>query len=222
VASCNQGGEFMAAERIERLQHIAAQSWWRHFDDRLGLSQEEAMRCGDMAAALPAREQLLADKVQHLFERPPSKALDRNMDSVCKVPHYLYNQGELYNLSVGRGTLTEEERFKINEHIIQTIVMLEQMPLPASLHRVPEYAGTHHETLTGSGYPRKLTAEALSIPARIMAIADIFEALTASDRPYKRGKTLSESVAILYRFKQDKHIDPVLFDLFLTSGIYRR
>jgi HD-GYP domain-containing protein (c-di-GMP phosphodiesterase class II) len=159
--------------------------------------------------------------VQHLFERPPSKALDRKYGFRLQVPHYLYNQGELYNLSVGRGTLTEE-RFKINEHIIQTIVMLEQMPLPASLHRVPEYAGTHHETLTGSGYPRKLTAEALSIPARIMAIADIFEALTASDRPYKRGKTLSESVAILYRFKQDKHIDPVLFDLFLTSGIYRR
>lgn len=222
VASCNQGGEFMAPERIERLQHIAAQSWWRHFDDRLGLSQEEAMRCTDMAAALPAREQLLADKVQHLFERPPSKALDPKYGFRLQVPHYLYNQGELYNLSVGRGTLTEEERFKINEHIIQTIVMLEQMPLPASLHRVPEYAGTHHETLTGSGYPRKLTAEALSIPARIMAIADIFEALTASDRPYKRGKTLSESVAILYRFKQDKHIDPVLFDLFLTSGIYRR
>ena len=82
--------------------------------------------------------------------------------------------------------------------------------------------GTHHETLTGSGYPRRLAAEQLSVPSRIMAIADIFEALTASDRPYKKAKTLSESVRILYGFKRRRHIDPVLFDLFLTSGIYLR
>jgi HD-GYP domain-containing protein (c-di-GMP phosphodiesterase class II) len=93
--------------------------------------------------------------------------------------------------------------------------------LPDNLKRIPEYAGAHHETLIGSGYPRKLTAESLSIPSRIMAIADIFEALTASDRPYKKAKTLSESVKILSFFKKDRHIDPDLFDLFLTSGVYR-
>jgi HD-GYP domain-containing protein (c-di-GMP phosphodiesterase class II) len=96
------------------------------------------------------------------------------------------------------------------------------MPFPKHLKRVPEYAGTHHETMIGTGYPRKLDAAGLSIPSRIMAIADIFEALTASDRPYKKGKTLSESVKILSFFKKDKHIDPVLFDLFLASGIYKR
>lgn len=222
VAECNQGGEYMAPEHIERLQRIAAQTWERHFDDRLGLSQEEQLRlAGQPPQPLPAVEPLLADKPQHLVPRPPSKALDPKYGFRLQVPHYLYNHGELYNLSVGRGTLTEEERFKINEHIIQTIVMLDQMPLPKSLQRVPEYAGTHHETLRGDGYPRQLAAEQLSIPARIMAIADIFEALTASDRPYKAGKTLSEAVAILYRFKQEQHIDPVLFDLFLTSGVYR-
>ena len=222
IAECNQGGEYMAPERVARLQRIAAQTWERHFDDRLGLSQEEQLRlAGQPPRPLPAVEQLLADKPQHLVERPPSKALDPKYGFRLQVPHYLYNHGELYNLSVGRGTLTEEERFKINEHIIQTIVMLDQMPLPKSLQRVPEYAGTHHETLRGDGYPRQLAAEQLSIPARIMAIADIFEALTASDRPYKAGKTLSEAVAILYRFKQEQHIDPVLFDLFLTSGVYR-
>jgi len=100
--------------------------------------------------------------------------------------------------------------------------MLESMPLPSNLKRVPEYAGTHHETLTGTGYPRRLSAEALSIPSRIMAIADIFEALTASDRPYKETKTLSESIDILWTFKQNQHIDPDLFDLFLRSGVYLR
>jgi len=137
-----------------------------------------------------------------------------------KVPERLYNFGEIYNLSIGRGTLTEEERFKINEHIIQTIVMLEALPLPKQFRRVPEYAGTHHETLIGTGYPRQLDAAQLSIPSRIMAIADIFEALTASDRPYKPMKTLSECIRILGVFRDEQHIDPELFDLFLSSGIY--
>jgi HD-GYP domain-containing protein (c-di-GMP phosphodiesterase class II) len=138
------------------------------------------------------------------------------------VPQHLYNQGELYNLCVSRGTLTAEDRYKINEHIMQTIVMLEQLPFPKTLRRVPEYAGTHHETLRGSGYPRGLAREQLSIPARIMAIADIFEALTACDRPYKKAKTLSESIDILAKLRDSDHIDPDLFDLFLTSGLYRR
>ena len=128
----------------------------------------------------------------------------------------------MYNLRIGRGTLTEEERFKINEHVVQTIVMLEQLPLPKNMERVPEYAGAHHETLVGTGYPRKLKKEQLSIPARIVVIADIFEALTASDRPYKKAKKLSEAVKILSFFKKDGHIDPDLFDLFLRSGVYQR
>lgn len=165
-------------------------------------------------------EPLLADRPEHLIERPPSKALDERFGFRMEIPDYLYNHGELHNLVVSRGTLTDEERFKINEHIIQTIYILEQMPFPPNLSRIPEIAGNHHETLIGTGYPRKLTAEQLSIPARIMAIADIFEALTASDRPYKKAKTLSESIRILSFFKKDQHIDPDLFDLFLTSGVY--
>jgi HD-GYP domain-containing protein (c-di-GMP phosphodiesterase class II) len=100
--------------------------------------------------------------------------------------------------------------------------MLEHLPFPRHLSRVAEYAGSHHETLIGSGYPRRLTEAELSVPSRIMAIADIFEALTASDRPYKKAKTLSEAVKILSFFKKDGHIDSNLFDLFLTSGVYRR
>ncbi len=138
------------------------------------------------------------------------------------MPEHLYNYGEIHNLGIGRGTLTEEERFKINEHVMQSLMMLEQLPLPKSMRRVPEYAGTHHETLVGSGYPRKLTEAELSVPMRIMCIADVFEALTASDRPYKKAKTLSESIKILSFMKKDQHVDPVLFDLFLTSGVYQR
>lgn len=220
VADCNIGSELMAEERIEMLQRIGERTWQRHFDDRLGLSQDETMRLQNLPQApLPATERLLADKPQHIFPRPPSKALDPKYGFQITVPEHLYNFGELYNLSVSRGTLTAEERFKINEHIIQTIVMLEYLPLPANLKRVPEYAGTHHETLLGTGYPRKLDRDSLSIPARIMAIADIFEALTASDRPYKKAKTLSESVAILANLRDKGHIDADLFALFLRTGL---
>jgi HD-GYP domain-containing protein (c-di-GMP phosphodiesterase class II) len=100
--------------------------------------------------------------------------------------------------------------------------MLEQLPWPEYLKRVPEYATTHHETMDGTGYPRQLNAEQLSIPARIMAIADIFEALTASDRPYKKPNKLSESIQILHGMKIDNKIDSDLFDLFLRSGVYLR
>ena len=113
------------------------------------------------------------------------------------------------------------DSFKVKDHIVQTILMLERLPFPANLARVPEYAGTHHESLKGDGYPRRLTANQLSIPARIMAIADIFEALTSADRPYKKAKTLSESIAILAGFRDRGHIDSDLFELFLSSGVYR-
>ena len=223
VAECNIGGEFMAPERVERVRKIAGQTWLRNFDDRIGLSHEELRRYeGTPPAKLPATEHLLADAPHHIIARGVDKALDPKYGFKVKVPQYLYNFGEVYNLSIARGTLCEEERFKINEHIIQTIVMLDAMPFPKELRRVAEYAGTHHETLAGSGYPRRLTKDELSVPARIMAIADIFEALTASDRPYKKAKTLSESVKILHKFKQDNHIDAELFDLFLRSGAYLR
>jgi HD-GYP domain-containing protein (c-di-GMP phosphodiesterase class II) len=224
VAECNLGGEYMAPDRVERLKTIAARTWMRHFDDRLGLSQEELRRLDGIAAEpLPAAEPLLADKPQHVIPRLSTSAIyDPAMGFKTKIPDNLYDFGEIYNLSIGRGTLSEEERFKINEHIIQTIIMLRQMPFPKQMSKVVDYAGSHHETLIGTGYPRKLDAGDLSVPARIMAIADIFEALTASDRPYKKPKTLSECVKILFFFKKDRHIDPDLFDLFLTSGVYQR
>jgi response regulator RpfG family c-di-GMP phosphodiesterase len=222
IAECNLGGEFMAADKVERLKRIAEETWQRHFDDRLGLVPEELKRYTEQPKALPATERLLADQSHHIVPRTDMRSIDPKWGFKVTVPENLYNYGEIYNLSIGRGTLTEEERFKINEHVMQSLIMLEQLPLPKNLKRVPEYAGTHHETLIGTGYPRNLTAAELSVPTRIMAIADIFEALTAADRPYKKAKTLSESIKILSFFKKDKHIDPDLFDLLLTSGIYKR
>ncbi len=133
----------------------------------------------------------------------------------------LLGQEWVDNLNISRGTLNGEERQKINDHISVTIDMLEKLPFPKHLRRVPEFAGGHHETMIGTGYPRGLTKKDMSIQARIMGIADIFEALTASDRPYKKGKTLSEAMRIMGFFKQDHHIDADLFNVFLRESVFR-
>ena len=127
---------------------------------------------------------------------------------------------ELKNLTIRYGTLTPEERQIINHHIEVTIQMLEALPWPRHLKNVPEYAGGHHERMDGKGYPRGLTREQMSVQARCMGIADIFEALTAKDRPYKKGKTLTESLSILGKMKQTGHIDPDLFDVFMWAKVY--
>ncbi|WP_242022921.1 HD family phosphohydrolase [Pseudanabaena mucicola] len=131
-------------------------------------------------------------------------------------------EDEIYNLNISRGTLTAEERKIINDHIVVTIEMLEQLPYPRNLRRVPEYAGGHHERMDGKGYPKGLTREQMSLPARMMGIADIFEALSAKDRPYKKGKTLTECLHILGNMKLNNHIDPDIFDLFVSEKIYLR
>ncbi len=137
-------------------------------------------------------------------------------------PQPLLTDDEIYNLSVEKGTLTKEERALINNHIDATIKMLEALPFPKHLKNVPEYAGGHHEKMDGTGYPRGLNREQMSVQARIMAIADIFEALTAKDRPYKEGKKLSESLSILGRLKEQNHIDPDLFELFVKERIFEK
>jgi HD-GYP domain-containing protein (c-di-GMP phosphodiesterase class II) len=223
VAECNSGETFMNDERIERVKKIGTQTWTRHLDDRIGLSHDEFERAKRTPSPdLPVEEKLLADKVEHLVYRDGSPFGDNPHGFKMDVPEHLYNHGEIYNLCVQRGTLTTEERFKINEHIVETINMLGQLPFPKELRRVPEWAGNHHEKLDGNGYPRRLGADDLSVLARIMAVADIFEALTASDRPYKPPKKLSTSLRIMSSFRDEGHICPDLFDLFLTSGVFRQ
>ena len=224
IAGCNEGGEFMAPEKLERLKEIAARTWTRTLDDRIGISHEEKERkARSPAPALPVVEALLADRPEHVFERAARDRMpaDNPWGFRLDVPEALYDQGELHNLGVARGTLSDEERYKINEHIVQTLIMLTQLPFPKHLRNVPEIAAGHHEKMDGTGYPRRLVRDEMSPVARMMAIADIFEALTAVDRPYKKGKTLSEAIGIMSFMKKNQHIDPELFDLFLRSGVYR-
>jgi HD-GYP domain-containing protein (c-di-GMP phosphodiesterase class II) len=202
VAECNIGGEFMAPEKVERLKTIAGRTWTRYFDRTLGLSWEESER---LKAAPP----------------PPAPAVERVLED--RPDHHVgvYNRGEVYSLCVQRGTLTDEERKIINDHIVLTQEMLSQLPFPKHLKRIPAIAGNHHERIDGSGYPHGLTGDQMGVSEKIMAIADVFEALTAADRPYKTPKTVSECVRILSFMKADRHIDADLFTLFLTAGVHR-
>ena len=222
IAKSNIGTEFMDEQRINAIRAIGKQSWIRHFSDRLGLSPEEEKHLAKIPEKpLPATEYLLDDKEEHILPWVTDPHAILSADMHMNVPKVRANLGEIYNLSIQKGTLTDSDRYRINEHIIATIHMLESLPLPKELSRVPEIAGGHHETLIGTGYPKKLTAKELSIEARILAIADVFEALTASDRPYKKAKTLSQSIDILAKMVKDKHLDADLFKLLLTSGIYQ-
>ena len=129
---------------------------------------------------------------------------------------------EIENLTIRAGTLTSAERETINHHIVATIKMLEQLPWPKHLKNVPEYAGGHHERMDGKGYPKGLTRNQMSVQARIMGITDIFEALTACDRPYKSGMKLSQAMGIMHKLRLGGHIDPDIFDIFVNDGVYRR
>ena len=156
-----------------------------------------------------------------------SESEQRRVHSIGSQPlqiggkaHSLLTEDEVYNLTIAKGTLTQEERDIINNHIVVTIEMLETLPFPKHLRHVPEFAGGHHEKMDGSGYPRGLTGDQMSVQARIMAIADIFEALTAKDRPYKEGKKLSETLKILGFMSIEHHIDPELFRLFIDKQLY--
>ncbi|MFZ4285888.1 HD domain-containing phosphohydrolase [Variovorax sp. HJSM1_2] len=230
VAESNVGGEFMSDEAIARLRQVAQTHWQRHFDDTLGLGVEELrrlLRDRPTPVELPATEQLLADRADHIVpwgDQRPAVEIDdpRNIYGFdMRLPAQRQNMGELHNLSIRRGTLTDEDRFAINDHIVQTYIMLKKLPWPAHLEQVPHIAATHHEKMDGQGYPRRLPGEALQTTDRIMALADIFEALTAADRPYKPPKTLSESLRIMAFMSKDRHIDVELYLYFLRNGIWR-
>ncbi|GAB3112071.1 hypothetical protein GCM10027217_40790 [Pseudomaricurvus hydrocarbonicus] len=228
VAAMNVGGEVLSDDKKRRLQQLATTTWVRHFDDRLGLSPVEQARIASLpdrhsgpgSATLPCEEPLLADKPEHIVERQHDVDYDPRLGINMAVPTHLYDLGELHNLCVERGTLTAEDRFKINEHVISTIRMLDKLPFPPELARVPRYASTHHETMNGTGYPRQLTGDQLSVPERIMVLADIFEALTAADRPYKQAKPVSVAIDILAQMVTNGHVDAQVFDLFLRRGVY--
>ncbi len=222
VARCNHGDPSLSDADIARLIRIGERTWRRTLDDRLGISEEERQRKLHVPPrALPAQEHLLADRLEHLVgelslrDSTPSPTTGTTL----RPPRHRLNLGELYCLSVRSGTLTTEERYLINAHILGTIAMLSTLPFPLELANVPEIAGSHHEHMDGSGYPFGKHAEELSLPARIIAIADVYEALTATDRPYKPGKSIQEAIDIMSDMARRRHLDPDLFALFIKAGI---
>lgn len=222
VAECNIGGEFMSEDKITKLNEISKRTWLRTLDDKLGLSIQEIKHYANIPVELPVSEPLLANKRHHIIDRVKAELTEPGNEWGFNMtaPEYQFNRGEIYNLSIKRGTLTDEERFIINGHMVHTIVMLSKLPFPNHLKDVPTIAGGHHEKMNGRGYPRAVKASTLPLTARIMVVADIFEALTASDRPYKEGKKLSEAIKIMANMVENEHIDKDVFSLFLTSGIY--
>jgi HD-GYP domain-containing protein (c-di-GMP phosphodiesterase class II) len=200
-------------------------------------AEVEMLKEGTPAAAARYRERLRRIEEDRMFLRAANiggeRMREEDVERVKRIAEYRWTDtsgheakfltdDEVRNLTIRSGTLTPDERQIINHHIVATIKMLEALPWPRHLKNVPEYAGGHHERMDGKGYPKGLTREQMSVQARVMGIADIFEALTAKDRPYKKGKTLSESLEILGRFSQNGHIDPDLFDVFVRRKVYRR
>ena len=187
---------------MQRLDNIGRKTFTRYFNRMQGLSwiernavknPEEFMR--------PGPEPLLQDRPDHKGET--------------------FNQGELYNLKIRKGTINSEEREKINDHVKVTIEMLKALYFTPDLKNVIEYAACHHERVDGTGYPNHLKGNEMSVPAKIMAIADVFEALTSNDRPYKEPKKLSTVLRIMQNMKNTGHIDPDLYQTFLKHGVYR-
>ena len=150
------------------------------------------------------------------------KSIGKEMVKLNGSEQTFLSEEEMQNLNIPKGTLLPEEREIINDHIVNTIEMLEQLPYPKNLKNVPEFAGGHHEKMDGTGYPKGLNSTQMSTQAKIMAIADIYEALTAADRPYKEGKKLSQAMRIMGFMKNDYHIDEDLFEIFVTSGVYKK
>lgn len=198
-------------------------TWKRNFSKRLGLSwqEKEYINQDNVQEQLPIIEKLLTDSKEHQIPRSESDfKLYKKENVKMKIPDLLYNKGEIYNLSISIGTITKEEKFKIQEHAIHTLKILKELPWSDKLKDIVEDAANHHEHLDGTGYPRSLGEDELSIPAKIMAIADIFEAITATDRPYKKSNTLSQSIAIMKGMVQRKKIDSEIFTLFIEEKIY--
>lgn len=221
VGNANVGDEFFTDEKAEEILRIAEITWQRNFDDRIGLSPSERAHlnsCNILSTSLPHTEQLLSDKVEHIRPRDEYQ-LDDELGITMPVPEHEANLGEVYNLSIKRGTLTEEDRFAIQEHMVSTIKMLNSLPFPPELENVPRYASTHHEKMDGTGYPRGYDHSQLSLPERVLMIADIFEALTANDRPYKEAKTFDQAKGIIGYMAKDGHLDADLVDFFFDSGV---
>jgi HD-GYP domain-containing protein (c-di-GMP phosphodiesterase class II) len=223
VARLNTGDREVTDDDCKRLHSISTLRWERNFSKFLGLSWQEKEQISkkDKEENLPVTEQLLSDAKEHKISRSEKDfKLYQKENIKMNIPELLYNKGEVYNLCIPMGTITQEEKFKIQEHVVHTLKILRELPWSDKLKNIVEDAANHHEHIDGSGYPRSLQGEELSIPARIMAIADIFEAITATDRPYKKTNTLSQTLMIIAQMARVKKIDSEIFKLFIEEKIY--
>lgn len=222
-------------DRISEIETRFAVLRLQKENDLLRAIAEQPERRDELKRAHDAELAVLADDLDFLrkankggeFMAEESKARVQRLAQLSWLDadgqaQALLNDDEVYNLCIERGTLTKEERDIINNHMQVTIDMLESLPFPRKLRRVPEYAGGHHEKMDGSGFPRGLTREQMSWPARMMAIADIFEALTAKDRPYKDPMKISQALSILKKMRDSNHIDPDLYELFLRKRVWEQ
>ena len=219
--------------RFEVLKH---QATIEMLEEKLArLSQDVNADCSDLEKALAEKHESIDSdrdfvRTSNIGGEFMSEELVQRIKDIASIRWTnpdgeevnFFDDNEIENLTIARGTLTEAERQVINGHMTMTIQMLGELPFPKHLKNVPEYAGGHHERMDGKGYPNGLTRDQMSIPARVMGVADIFEALSASDRPYKKGKTLTECMKILGFMKKDKHVDPDIFDVFVKEKLYMK
>ncbi len=213
-------GKALQAELLEKLLELAGN----------GASRTEMFA---LTEEMEKRRQELEGDLEFVVScnKPGEFMSDERIARVKEIAARSYDDGgekkpwlsedEVMNLCIRKGSLTDAERKIIEDHTVVTIDMLGRLPFPKRLSRIPEFAGSHHEKLDGTGYPNHLGAEDLSLQARILAVADVFEALTAKDRPYKEPMKLSQAMKILGFMCKDKHVDPDVFGLFLSSGVYK-
>jgi HD-GYP domain-containing protein (c-di-GMP phosphodiesterase class II) len=229
VAACNQGSGPLPPAARARLRQIGRQVWLRSLDDRLGISREELARKGRVPPrSLPAKEHLLADRLEHLVDWLPGEPMSQPLvqpsvgGQQTPPPRHKLNLGELYNLTCAGGTLTPEERHLMDAHAGRTLAMLTELPWPRHLSQVPAIAGAHHEHPDGSGHPRGLRGEAIPLLARVLAVADVFEALSANDRPYKPPQPLTRCLAMLVDMALAGQLDATVVRAFLVGQVWRR
>jgi len=218
-------GKALQAELLERLLELAGS----------GATRQEMFA---VTEEMERRRQELEDDLAFIVScnKPGEFMSDERIERVKEIAARTYTdvgtngggeqkpwltEDEVRNLCIRKGTLTDAERKIIEDHTVVTIDMLSRLPFPKRLSRVPEFAGAHHEKLDGTGYPNHIGGEALSLQARILAVADVFEALTAKDRPYKEPMKLSQAMKIMGFMVKDKHMDPQVFELFFQSGVYK-
>ena len=213
-------GKALQAELLEKLLEMAGRGAAR--TDMFAVTEEMEKRRQDLEEDLAFIESC---------NKPGEFMSDERIARVKDIAARTFDDGgekkpwlsedEVMNLCIRKGTLTDTERKIIEDHTVVTFDMLGRLPFPKRLARIPEFAGSHHEKLDGTGYPNHIGGDALSLQARILAVADVFEALTAADRPYKQPMKLSQAMKILGFMVKDKHVDADVFGLFLESGVYK-